>query len=164
MMPAMGWILAIALATAVAVVIVFVRRGGRLSSDSHFEQAKIDFHTQREYLEARFIELARQSGKPRGLEWEECDFDDDVSYARSRQTGTLSALVAVTVRFSAIEGGGMEDVEAVGNLRAATGVFLWRDGRWTTDGRVVFNMNPTEAIDYFKADLEMIDYEIARPA
>ncbi len=164
MMPAMGWILTVVLLTAMVVVIAVVRRGGRLSSDSRFEQAKKDFHAQREYLEARFIEMARQGGKPRGLEWEDCDFDDDVSYARSRQTGTLSALVAVTVRFSAIEGGDMEDVEAVGNLRAATGVFLWRDGRWTTNGRVVFNMNPTEAIDYFKADLEMIGREIARPA
>ncbi len=163
MMPAMGWILAVVLLTVLAVVIMVVRRGGRLLTDDRFEKSKKDFHAQREYLEARFIELARQSGKPRGLEWEDCDFDDDVSYARSRQTGTLSALVAVTVRFSAIEGGDMEDVEAVGNLRAATGVFLWREGHWETDGRVVFNMNPTEAINYFKADLEMIGREIARP-
>ena len=40
----------------------------------------------------------------------------------------------------------MEDVEAVGNLRAATGVFHFRDGRWTTGGRAIMNLEPDEAI------------------
>ncbi len=163
MMPGLGWVLlagAIVLAIAAAVL---VRRTRCLTSGTRFPQAKKDFHAQREYLEARFVELTGASGKPRGLAWEECDFDDDVAYARDRHTNALSALVAVTVRFSAIEGGGMEDVEAVDNLRAATAVFHWRDGRWATEGRVLFNMNPSEAIHYYKADLELVDEEVARP-
>ncbi len=163
MMPGLGWVLfagAIVLAIAAAVL---VRRMRCLTCGTQFSQAKKDFHAQREYLEARFVELTGASGKPRGLAWEECDFDDDVAYARDRHTNALSALVAVTVQFSAIEGGGMEDVEAVDILRAATAVFHWQDGRWTTEGRVLFNMNPSEAIRYYKADLEMVEEEVARP-
>ena len=91
--------------------------------ENELARARRDFHRQREHLEARFMRLAGQSGKPRGLEWVRCDFDDDVIYARHRQSGELSAFVSVTIGFEAIEGGGMEEVEAVGNLRAATAVF-----------------------------------------
>ena len=82
-----------------------------------------EFHRQRERLEARFMQLAGASGKPRGLEWVGCDFDNDVIYARDRKSGEISAFVGVTISFEAVIGGGMEDVEAVSNLRAATAVF-----------------------------------------
>ena len=76
-------------------------------------RAQRDFHRQRELLEARFIERASATGKPRGLRWTDVDFDDDVIYARDRRTRRLKALVAIEVSFEAIEGGGMEHVEAV---------------------------------------------------
>src|SRR5262249_42928466 len=78
------------------------------------------FHLQRERLEHRFFVLASKSGKPRGLEWVDCEFEDDVAFARDRHTGRLRALVAVTIRFRAVEGGGMEDNPNVGNLKAAS--------------------------------------------
>ncbi len=115
-----------------------------------------NFHRQRERLEARFFQLAGQSGKPRGLEWSNCDFDDDVIYARDRRTGQLSAFVAVTISFEAISGGGMEEVEAVSNLRAATAVFRVDKGRWATDGRAIFNLNPSEAVRYYQDNLELV--------
>ena len=122
-------------------------------------RARHDFHRQREHLEAKFFQIAEASGKPRGLAWTNVDFDDDVTYARERDSGELSALVAVTISFEAIEGGGMEHVEAVGNLRAATAVFLFRRGRWTTDGRSLFNLNPAEAVKYYQANLELVGQE-----
>jgi hypothetical protein len=70
-------------------------------------------------------------------------------FAVDRVTGELYAFVAATVSFSAIEGGGMEEVEAVSNLRAATAVFVHREGRWTTDGRVVFNLGPDAAVSHY---------------
>ena len=82
-----------------------------------------EFHRQREMLEARFVQRAAACGKPRGLRWTDCDFSDDVTYARDRRTSRLSALVAVTIAFEAVEGGGMEENENVGNLRAASAVF-----------------------------------------
>lgn len=131
--------------------------------DHELARARRDFHRQREHLEARFFHLASGSGKPRGLEWVRCDFEDDVLYARHRQSGEISALVGVTIGFEAIEGGGMEDVEAVGNLRAATAVFRVEGSRWATDGRALFNLNPAEAIAYYQDNLELVGQEFAQP-
>jgi hypothetical protein len=126
---------------------------------AEFVAARRDFHQRRERLEARFLKLAGSSGKPRGLRWVNCDFEDDVAYARDRQSDTLCAFVGVTISFEAVEGGGMEEVEAVGNLRAATAVFSHVDGQWATEGRAIFNLNPTEAIAHFRNDLVLVGQE-----
>ena len=129
--------------------------------EKELAQARRNFHRHREHLEAKFLRLATQSGKPRGLEWVRCDFDDDVAYARHRRSGELSAFVSVTIGFEALEGGGMEEVEAVGNLRAATAVFRVERGSWATDGRALFNLNPVEAITYYQDNLELVGQEFA---
>jgi hypothetical protein len=129
--------------------------------EKELARARKDFHRQREHLEARFLRLATESGKPRGLEWVRCDFDDDVVYARHRRSGELSAFVGVTIGFEAVEGGGMEEVEAVANLRAATAVFRVEGGNWATDGRALFNLNPVEAIAYYQDNLELVGQELA---
>lgn len=118
------------------------------------EHARKTFQLRREWLEADFVSRAGSSGKPRGLRWMNCDFDDGVSFARDRRTGQYRALVGVTISFEAIEGGGMEDVEAVGNLRAATVVFRLDGPEWRADGRALFNLNPEEAIEHYQNDLE----------
>jgi hypothetical protein len=124
--------------------------------EAQVARARQDFHRVRERLEAKFLQLASESGKPRGLEWTNCDFENEVVYARDRRTGELSAFVGVTISFEAVAGGGMEDVEAVGNLRAATAVFRIDHGHWATDGRAIFNLNPTEAVRHFQNELELI--------
>jgi hypothetical protein len=86
-----------------------------------------------------------------------------VTYARHRDSGELTAFVSVTIGFEAIEGGGMEEVEAVGNLRAATAVFRIERGHWATDGRALFNLNPVEAVAYYKENLELVGHEPAQP-
>jgi hypothetical protein len=115
------------------------------------------FHLQRERIEHHFFVLAAKSGKPRGLEWADCEFEDGVSFARDRNTGRLRALVGVTVRFKAVEGGGMEDNPNVALPRAATAVFQLDGDEWTTVGRVIFNLNPTEAIKYHEQELEVVE-------
>ena len=100
-------------------------------------------------------------GKPRGLRWSDVAFDDDVVYARDRKTGGLKALVAIEVSFEAVEGGGMEHVEAVANVRAATAEFLHDGTRWRTEGRVYFNLAPTATVKYLAADLEIVAEEHA---
>lgn len=121
------------------------------------KQARQMFALRREWLEAEFLSLASKSGKPRGLAWVNCDFENRETLARDRKTGELKAFVGVTISFDAIEGGGMEHVEAVGNLRAATAVFSYLNGRWTTDGVALFNVNPTEAIKRFEHEVELVD-------
>jgi hypothetical protein len=156
------WVVATVASIFVGVVVALVWRPVRARiRENELARARKDFHRHREHLEARFLRLASSSGKPRGLEWVRCDFDDDVIYARHRQSGELSAFVSVTIGFEAIEGAGMEDVEAVSNLRAATAVFRVEDGNWATDGRALFNLNPTEAIVYYQDNLELVGQEFA---
>ncbi len=124
---------------------------------SSLQRARETFHLRREWLEAEFVSHASSSGKPRGLRWVNCDFDNGVSFARDRRTGRYRALVGVTISFEAIEGGGMEDVEAVGNLRAATVVFRLDGPEWRADGRALFNLNPAEAIKHYQNDLETVE-------
>ena len=121
------------------------------------KQARRMFALRREWLEAEFLSLASKSGKPRGLAWVNCVFENHETLARDRKTGELKAFVGVTISFDAIEGGGMEHVEAVGNLRAATAVFSYLNDRWTTDGVALFNVNPTEAIKRFEHEVELVD-------
>ncbi len=115
-----------------------------------------DFRMQRERLEALFFDKASRSGKPRGLRWKDCDFASSVAYARDRRTSHLLAFVGVTLSFEAVEGGPMEDVEAVGNLRAATAFFRHDGEHWQTDGRVLFNLDPSEAIAYYEGEVEAL--------
>ena len=144
------------IATALALrPIRLARQAERLA------RSQRDFHRQREQLEAKFIERAAISGKPRGLRWTDVTFDDDVVYARDRRTGSLKALVAIEVCFEAIEGGGMEEVEAVSNVRAATAEFLLDGSRWRTDGRVYFNLAPSATVKYLSSDLELVAEEHA---
>ena len=143
--------LALATAFAFAAWKIHRRRPPRVG----IERARKLFHLQRERVEHRFFVLAASSGKPRGLEWVDCDFEDAVSFARDRLTGRLRALVAVTIRFKAIEGGGMEDNPNVGNPRAASAVFQFDNDQWATEGRALFNLNPLEAIA--RESLEVVE-------
>ncbi|NIL96499.1 MAG: hypothetical protein GTO53_03665 [Planctomycetales bacterium] len=147
-------IIAMGLAMGLGIVVLWrlveVRRRHQLAA------ARKLFHQRREWLEAKFVELASVKARPRGLNWKDCDFDDHVTFARDRRSGALAAFVAITISFEAIEGGGMEEVEAVGNLRAATAVFQHAAGQWTTAGRAIMNLEPAEAIQRFDQALDLI--------
>jgi hypothetical protein len=67
----------------------------------------------------------------------------------------------VTIGFEAVEGGGMEEVEAVSNLRAGTAVFRVCQGAWQTEGRTYFNLSPAEAVAYYQDDFELVGRELA---
>lgn len=138
---------------ALLALVWWIRRQ-QVSSLAH---ARETFHRRREWLEAAFVSNAEASGKPRGLRWLHCDFEDGVCFARDRRTGRYRALVGVTISFEAIAGGGMEEVEAVGNLRAATVVFRLDGPEWRADGRALFNLNPAEAIKHYQNDLETVE-------
>ncbi len=114
------------------------------------------FKLQRERLETQFFKAASASGKPRGLRWLECQWGQPIEFVRDRQTGLFAALVAVTILFEAIEGGDMEGISAVSNLRNASGVFFFQAGQWSTVGRAIFNMNPDEAAAHFGNQYEKL--------
>ncbi len=149
----MPWfLLLLPVALVVLGLVLRVRRGKRLS----VAEVQTRFRQQREHLEAAFFAAAAASGKPRGLRWKDCEWENDVAFARERQTGRLAALVAITIAFEAIEGGEMEGVAAVGNLRSASAVFFFDGTRWRTAGKAIFNLSPAEAIEHFKGQYERL--------
>jgi hypothetical protein len=107
------------------------------------------FARQRPELERQFLAAASAAGKPRGLLWKAVEWGPEVVFARERAGGRLAALAAVTVHFEAVPGGDMEGVPAVGLPRSASAVFFFHRGRWHTIGKVVFNLNPDEALAHF---------------
>lgn len=127
---------------------------GREFAAAHAREA---FGLEKDRLHEQFFAAAAASGKPRGLRWTNCDFGEGFELARDRQTGQLVALTPVTISFAAIEGGPMEGVEAVGNLRNASAVFTFGRGHWTTTGKAVFNLNPDEALVHFQQQYERVD-------
>ena len=88
--------------------------------------------------------------------WADCAFADDVSYARSRSTGELSALVAVTLAAEAREFATSSTADVIGDLQAGTAVFRFDGKHWVTDGRAILNLSPGETIHRFRDDLERI--------
>jgi hypothetical protein len=149
-------LIALACVGAISILCVVSKMIFRRVRDGYTARARSLFSSRREWFEADFVTQAQRSGKPRGLQWVNCDFDNEVAYARDRSNGQLRALVGVTISFEATPGGGMEDVEAVSNLRCATAVFRFHRNQWETEGRAIFNLRPDEAILHFKHELEAV--------
>jgi hypothetical protein len=149
------WLLLAALAGLVVLVVAWrpLRSWGKVVQ---IERARESFILQRERLEARFVTAAAASGKPRGLRWKDCAFENELELARERKTGQLVALVPVTIQFEAIEGSDMEGLPAVSNLRNASAVFYFQRGQWLTVGKAVFNLNPVEVIQHFRNQYERV--------
>ena len=138
------------------LAVLFWKPVRRWQQQQEAEQAMQAFRLQREQLEAKFFDLAGSRGVPRGLRWLECDWQNDVTFARDKGSGLVTAFVAVNIRFEAIEGEDMEDVEAVSTVRDAAAVFHYQKGRWGTGGRPLFNMNPQDAIERLQGQFEPV--------
>jgi hypothetical protein len=119
--------------------------------------ARALFVRQRPQLEAEFFQAVSASGKPRGLRWKGCEWASDVELARERASGQLAALVGITIQFEAVEGSDMEGLPAVANLRNASAVFFFQDGRWHTTGKTLFNLNPDEALERLATHYERLN-------
>ena len=143
-------------AVIAAAAFVFWRRWSAAHRVVQRERAIQQFDQERSDLAKQFLAAAAATGKPRGLRWKSVDMAGQPVFATDLANGELFALIAATIAFEAIEGGGMEDVEAVSNLRSATAVFVFRQGEWTTDGRVIFNLDPAEAMQRFQSALAPI--------
>lgn len=152
------WWLTAAIAMSVAVGALLVYRPLRATwRQARFEEARRNFHLQRERLEARFVQLGMAPARRNLPRWADCEFEDDVAYARSRTTGELSAFVGVTLDIEPSSDGLTLDGAS---LRSGTAVFRFHRGRWATDGRAILNLSPTEAIRFYHRDLEMVGQEV----
>ena len=131
----------------------FIRRQNQRELARAIQQFKL----RREVLEAKFVDLAKSLGKPRGLRWTKCDWKTPVRFVRDRSTGLLTAFASVEIHFEAIEGGDMEDVAAVGDVRDASAVFHFQNGNWGTGGKALFNMNPETAVSKLEHQFESVE-------
>lgn len=118
------------------------------------------FRRQREQLEAKFFDMASRLGKPRGVRWLDCDWQERTAFGRDLQTGMLTAFVAVEIRFEAIPGGDMDGIEHVGLLRDASALFHFQNGAWGTGGRALFNMNPADALSRLHDQYEPVELPV----
>ncbi len=151
------WIVAGVILAGIVSLAIAWQPLARRSRRRQAEQALLSFRRQREMLEARFFTMASSLGKPRGLRWLDCQWRDQVTFARDRQTGLVTAFVSVNIRFEAIEGGDMEDVAAVGTVREACALFHYQMAAWGTGGRALFNLDPQMAIDRFQDQYEPLE-------
>jgi hypothetical protein len=156
-----GWGIGIAAATLLLIGLAMgpIRQRARRL---RILRAQRRFHTEREWLEAKFVRLATTAPGQDVPRWADCSFADDVSYARSRSTGELAALVAVTLAGESHEFAAPSAGDMIGNLQAGTAVFRFDGTHWATDGRAILNLSPSETIHRFRDDLEKIDEDVPR--
>ncbi len=107
-------------------------------------------------LQEDFFHLAAQSGLPRGLRWVSCEWPGSLCIAADDRTGLISALASVNIEFEAISGGEMEGVAAVSTIRDGSAVFHFRGGCWGSAGRVVFNLEPSRAVQQLLPDAVVV--------
>jgi hypothetical protein len=150
------WLIPVAILILLIVLVRFWRPLHLFGREVQVERARELFRLQREKLQGEFLKAAAATGKPRGLRWTACNFDEAFELARDRGSGQIVALVPVTISFEAIEGSDMEGLPAVGNLRNASAVFFFERGQWRTAGKALFNLNPDEALEHFKKQYERV--------
>jgi hypothetical protein len=148
---------------AVVILAAFAPLLWRWWRRSRMRHAVRQFRLERESLEAKFFDLAAASGKPRGLRWAHCEWQRPVTFGRDVRSRLLTAFVSVEIHFEAIEGGDMEDVEAVSTIRDASAVFHFSNGHWGTGGKALFNMNPAEAIERLEGQFTPLTLEPTEP-
>lgn len=131
-----------------------------------FLRAKREFRWQRERLEAKFVQIGQQRAGSAIRRWGNCDFDDEVTFVRSRVNGQLSAFVSVEITLESI----FSSIEAHEDdlispflaepqqkiVRNATGIFVYNKSHWDTTGRTIYNLSPSETIRFYRRDLEAV--------
>lgn len=149
-----GWLLA-GFVVVVLIIGFSYRPLKRIYREITAERAHELFQLQREMLEAKFFELARSAGNPRGAVWSDCEFESESSFARHQRSGEIVSFVEITVHFAPAPA---KDSEFVGSNRQATAVFHYHHGQWGTGGRTLFDMSPTEALEHFGEEYENISF------
>jgi hypothetical protein len=150
------WIIVAVAVAALTIAALTWRRLRSFGRQVQVERARELFKLQRELLEAQFLTAAAGTGKPRGLRWVECQWEDGVEFVRDRHSGQIAAFVGVTIQFEAVPGSDMEGLPAVGDLKNACAVFFFQRGHWRTVGKALFNKNPDEAVQHLKNQYERI--------
>jgi hypothetical protein len=147
----MKYVLLALAAIAIAWVLAYWWRTRRRALHHALYQRAIDeFPSQAAGLSQIFLDAANATGKPRGLRWMSCELQGEPVFATDHATGEIYGLSGASIGFEAIPGGDMEDVEAVGDIRYVSAVFVYRNQKWQSDGRAIFNLEPAQALERLK--------------
>jgi hypothetical protein len=114
----------------------------QIVEDVRVEHARTLFHRNRERLEARFVSTIERSDPDEAERWELARWDDDVIWARDRQTHHLLALTCVEFESAPFE-------LSFGNTHC-TAIFEFQEGHWSAQGKHLDEVRPEEAIDLFR--------------
>ena len=155
------WLLLVGLVALVTLVCISWPAWG-IGREARFARARKDFHAHREWLEVKFIRLAVARAAADAPRWEDCSFDDDVAYVRNRNTKELSAFVAVAMASNDLDSPSAGVSDGTRDSCVGTAIFRFDRDHWVTDGRAILNLNPAQAIRYYRNDLEVVDRELAR--
>ncbi|MFO0806906.1 MAG: hypothetical protein U0791_27700 [Gemmataceae bacterium] len=139
------WLAGIAAMAILIAGAVWMRRFGLAVQ---VERARELFRLQHERYEEILLAAAAATGKPRGLRWLSASITGNAKLARNAAR-KIVALVPVIVRFEPVEGSDMENVPMAKQPRVATALFSFHRGEWHTDGRIVFNLDPEQAVKHF---------------
>src|ERR1700727_2509266 len=92
-----GWLIGLLLLPRVAVAGCFLAaRPLRDFLDTlRFDKARVQFRQQREWLEARFLSALSRTDPLEAARWDDAHWQNDVRWARDRQTRRLLALIGV---------------------------------------------------------------------
>lgn len=138
----MGWIIwGIVLPSCLLAAWGIVRKPLRqIVEELGFDQGRLRFRQEREWLEARFLTALGKIDPIERLRWEGARWHDQVHWARDNQTRRLIALVEIHFE---PEGFDLSDDHDAGH---ATALFEYRKGRWSADGKRLDATRPDEAL------------------
>ncbi len=132
-----------------------------------YRQQITEFNDNRETLQKSFFQVCSESGRPRGLSWKDCKFEEDIKFVIENHSLNLHTLVPVIISFEAIPGGPMEEMEAVSNLRVGSALFVHTGDQWATRGDVIYNLSPDEAFQHYHDNytaLDMVQFKAVPPS
>ena len=137
----MGWIIwGIVLPSCLVAAWLIARKPLRqVVEELSFDQGRMQFRQQREWLEARFLTALGKLDPIERLRWEGAQWHDQVHWARDNQTRRLLALVEIHFEPDPF------DTSPEPIAGHATALFEYRKGRWTADGKRLDATRPDEA-------------------
>ncbi|WP_422930757.1 hypothetical protein [Singulisphaera sp. PoT] len=127
-------------ACLIAAWFIIRRPARQFAEEMHVDHARDLFRLQREWLEARFLGALGKIDPEERNRWEDASWQNEVLWARDRQTRRLLALIAV--RFESDPFDDLTD----SHPRHATALFEFRKGRWVAEGKRIDETRPDEAV------------------
>jgi hypothetical protein len=138
--------------------IVLYRKSRNHCSSEQFEQAKSQFHWQRELVEARFVTYAMARLDSNLWIWDEAEFGSEVLIAHSKKEATIYAYLPVQVEMN----------RPIRRLDQPKNEFYYRQltviarynpaaCTWEMTGRAFFNQLPNEVVQERSRELQIVD-------